>query len=243
MVDTKSKKFLSKSQVGLYKQCPLKWKFIYKDKLQEPVGYARQRGLNIHSQIEHFYKNIELVQPKDNKIPNIIPKKDMKLITNFLNFEKERIKKCINKMGDYEEKYFKPAFQEVYIENETLGMRGVIDAVYINPKDDGVIIIDWKSGKYRPNKFNDYRFELAFYKEMLEASNKIQGKVKYWGIYFVDADKLFFENVKQIHVDNMLNVVREVKRGIKEEDFEPKDNEYCFYCHFQNICPLHKQDV
>ena len=117
----------------------------------------------------------------------------MKLIKNFLEFEKKRIVKCINKDGKFDEKYFKPIFQELYIEDEKLGMRGVIDAVYLNPKDDGIIIIDWKSGKYRPENFDDYRFELAFYKELLEKSNKIEGEVKYWGIYFVDADELFFE--------------------------------------------------
>ena len=233
MVDKKSKHFLSKSQVGTYRTCPFKWKMFYKEFKREPESKYQHRGKKIHSEIEHFYKKVSII----NGNLNISPKVDVELIKNFVEFEKKRFLECENKT-----KHFFPVFQELYIENKDIGMRGVIDAVYLNPKDDGIIVIDWKSGKYRPENFDDYRFELAFYKELLEKSDHIGCEVKYWGIYFVDADKLFFEKADMKYVNKMKQIVQEVKDGITNEKFKPKENKYCYFCGFKKECPLMKDD-
>ena len=227
------KGWLSKSQIQLFLQCPFKWKCIYIDELPQVVSSQRERGVDIHKQIENFYKDSEVVTP-EGKHPIIVAKKEKMLNSSFYNFEKERIKSCVDVNGKFDEKYFKPLHQELKINNEELRLRGIIDAIYINPKDDGIIIIDWKSGKYRKNEIDNHRFELALYKELYEREYK--QKVSYWGIFWVDANKLFFEKVDQKYVDKMLVTVKDVREKIENLECNPKPNFYCQYCEFQDKC-------
>ena len=224
------KRRLSKSQIQLWLQCPYKWKLIYIDKLESIQSPQQERGIDIHKQIEEFYKNISVME---TTIPTICIKKGFKINENFLKFEQKRIKSCM-KNGVFDEKYFKPLYQELKVENDNIQLRGIIDAVYLNPKDDKIIIIDWKSGKFRNYAKNDYRFELAIYKEIFE--REYNKEVGYWGMYFVDEDKLFFEKVEYKHIARMFRIVNKVREEMSKEIYTPKQNYYCQYCQFQDKC-------
>jgi len=225
----KKMRWLSKSQMNTYLQCPYKWKLQYIDRRKTEGSSAMFRGIKIHSNIENFYKNIEI---KDKKI---IPKKDLGELGQFQKLQERRIQSCTNEKGELNLKYFNPIAQELKLANEKLKLRGFIDAVFRHPKDDGIIIIDWKSGKYRPNNFSSYRFELAVYSELYRL--KTGETPKYWGIYFVDADKLFFEEVKSISIKAMYNTVAKVRAGIESEDYKCKPGFLCRWCDFQGECP------
>ncbi len=216
------KRILSKSQANLYLQCPYKWKKCYIDEIRSEPSYAQTRGIRIHKKVEEFYKKF-------------LPDKELK---NFIKFEHERIQSCF-KHNKFEKKYFFPLFQELKMFDEKLGLKGFVDAVYINPEDDGVIVIDWKTGKYYPDKFDDYRFELAVYASLLRASGKVDN-VKYWGIYFLDQDKLFFEKIDEKYITKMHETLETVRKGIAEGNHEPKVNMWCKYCQFYKECPRFK---
>ena len=215
------KKLLSKSQANLFLQCPYKWKKNYIDNIRSLPSPAQKRGIAIHKKVESFYKN-----------PTADP--DLK---NLINFELQRVKRMINE-GKFDKKYFYPLFQELKMQNKELGLKGICDAVYINPKDDKLIIIDWKTGKYYPNKFDDYRFELAVYAELLKHSGKVDEDPAYWGIYFTDQDKLFFEKIDKKYIDNMYETMEQVRKDIEKGDYQPKKNQWCFFCQFKRECPL-----
>ena len=217
-----TKKLLSKSQANLYMQCPYKWKKCYVDKIRSKPSKAQMRGIKIHEKIEHFYKN-----PK--------PDADLK---NLIRFEIQRVKDMM-KDNTFDKKYFYPVFQELKMQNEELGLKGIVDAVFINPKDNKLIVVDWKTGKYYPDKFDDYRFELAVYAELLKNSGKINEAPGYWAIYFIDQDKLFFEKIDKKYIDKMYETMKQVRQGIKEENYQAKENEWCYFCQFKKECPLY----
>ena len=99
-------------------------------------------------------------------------------------------------------------------------LRGIIDAVYRNSKDDGIIVIDWKTGLYRPWKIDDYRFELAIYKKLYEGIYKEE--VKYWGIFFTDPGKLFFEEASATVMSNAMNIVEQVRAEMEAGNYKCK---------------------
>ena len=212
---------ISKSQANLFLQCPQKWKKCYIDKIRSAPSIHQIRGIKIHAKIENFYKKMS-------------PDPDLK---NFVNFEIRRIKDMA-KIGKNQKKYILPLFQELKMQSEEIGLKGICDAVYINPEDDKLIVIDWKTGKYYPNKFDDYRFELAVYAELLKHSGKVDEAPGYWGIYFTDQDKLFFEKIDQKYIDDMYKTMAEVKKGIESGNYPPKKNKWCWFCQFKNDCPL-----
>ena len=222
------KRILSKSQINTYLSCPYKWKRFYIDKIKSKGSTAMIRGIKIHKNVEKFYDNVEIVNNYiQYKQKYGVPKK-------FIEFENNRLKSC----GKDIDKYFKPLFQELKVHSEEMGMRGFIDAVYLNPKDDGLIIIDYKTGRYYPEKYDDYRFELAIYKELLEKSGKIDCKVKYWGIIFLDQNKLFFEEVGNNSIEKAKKLVREARKGMSEGVYPKKLNEYCKWCQFRGECDI-----
>jgi len=226
------KRLLSKSSVNIYLQCPLKWKYFYIDEIPSISSPQQERGSNIHKKIENFYKDIQSTKSLD--LESYLELK------NFINFELSRIKNIIKERKSVS-KYFYPLFQELKIENEKLGLKGIIDAVYIHPKDDKLIIIDWKTGQYNKNDLNNYRLELAIYKELLEKSDKIENaEIGYWGVYFTDADKLFFEKIDEKYISEMYDIVDIVKRNIDMSNFRPKKNWYCKSCQFWEKC---KNDI
>lgn len=214
-------KVLNKSQANLFLQCPYKWKKIYVDEIRSEPSPAQIRGTRIHKKVEEFYQN---------------PKADIE-IKHFIKFELRRIKDMI-KAKKFNKKYFYPIFQELTLYNEKIGLKGTCDAVYINPEDDKLIIIDWKSGKYYPNKFDDYRFELAVYSELVKHSGKIDEEPAYWGIYFIDQDKLFFEKIDKKYIDKMYETMNQVRKEIDSGEYPPKKNQWCYFCQFKNECPL-----
>ena len=229
------KRLLSKSQIGLFKECPWKWKRKYIDFAQLKSSPQQERGSRLHKEVENFYKNID-IEIKDGK-PIIKPKKDLSEIKNFVEFESKRIERCI-KNGKFDESLFKPLYQELSLANPKIGLKGVIDAVFLN-EDGKLIVIDWKSGKYNPYGFWRYRFELALYKELFEKSVDCKYKVGYWGIYFIDANKLIFEEINQDEIKKMWEEVNKVRERIT---YSMKNNSYykrrnnCKWCEFREEC-------
>ena len=212
-------KVLNKSQVNTFLQCPFKWKKVYVDNIRSIPSKAQKRGSEIHKKIENFYKE---------------PKADIDL-KHFINFELRRVKDMI-KEGKFDRKYFYPLFQELKMYNKEIGLKGTCDAVYINPGDDKLIIIDWKTGQYHPEKFDDYRFELAVYAELVKHSGKVNEEPAYWGIYFSDQDKLFFEKIDKKYIDEMYETMDKVRKEMEEGNYKPKKNQWCYFCQFKNKC-------
>ena len=206
-------RILSKSQINLFRYCPMKWKIQYLDGKPFKPTKAMQRGIDIHSKIEKFYNDVNI---KNNVIQN-----DDKDLTEFVKFENKRLE-------DSNIRYFKPLHQELKIQDNKTKLRGFIDAVFRNSKDDGIIIIDWKTGLYRPWKVDDYRFELAIYKILYESLNK--EKVKYWGIFFTDAGKLFFEEASDKVVDDTMKINEQVRKDMASGIYPCK----CGYCERAN---------
>ena len=212
-------KKLSKSSINLYLQCPYKWKKSHIDNVEVIPSPAMLRGTKIHNKIENYYKN----PTPDNDLKNLI------------EFDKRRAND-MRKQGIEPDKFIKPLFQELKLSSDKLNLKGILDAVFINPEDGKLIVIDWKTGKYNKDNLNDYRLELAIYKLLLEDSEFVDKEVGYWGIYFIDADKLFFEPVSQKCENEVLNTIMEVRRGIEMESFHPKRNMWCKYCQFKGVC-------
>lgn len=234
------KKILSKSQANTYLDCPYKWKRIYIDKEYSKPSPPQLRGIKIHSKIEKAYNDIKLEPQPNSKIPKIIRKDDEELKNLFI-FDDDRISSCVKPDGTFDIKYFKPLFQELRMKNEEIGLKGIVDAIYINPKDNKLIIIDWKTGQYNKKNLDDYRFELAVYAELLKHSDITDVEIGYIGIFFVDKNKLFFEELKQTDIDKMYETIEKVREGIKSEMYLPKKNKWCFFCQFKNECPLMKK--
>ena len=127
----------------------------------------------------------------------------------------------------------KPIIWEEKVKCEELKLKGVIDAYF----NDGMLV-DFKTSAKPENDLEDYRFELAVYKLLLEKQGVI---VEKWGIPFLKSGHFSWENSKDMS-DDIEKRAEAVREGVKNKEFEPKKNKFCFSCGYRNICPLMKEN-
>lgn len=232
---------LSKSKLGTYKDCPLKFKFIYLDNIPEEEGnkYWANLGKDIHTAIEEFYEKdvkvvgniVEINEDKYNNESNI-----GKHMRNFIKFKKKLLDNIKDK--NFDVKYFFPVMQEVDVYAKDMPIHGLADAVYKNPDDDGLILVDWKSGKIKPDI--DIRKELAFYKLVLDNSDYFDKPIKYWCMYFTKEDYLFFEEINDEICKEVLKEINDLLAILNEkhisEHMIPHQGDHCRYCGYKKQC-------
>lgn len=131
----------SYSKYNTYKQCPRKIKYRYIDKLPDPAGPAAERGTYIHKLAEDY---VNKVIPR---MPEELKKFDKQL--RYLR----RIKATTE-----QEWAFDKDWKQVAWGAEDMWCRGKIDVMY-KTKEGVLIVIDYKTGKVRP----EHSDQLSFY--------------------------------------------------------------------------------
>ena len=242
----------SKSSFLNYDSCPYKFKLHYiKAIKQEKTGFEiyANIGNSVHKQIENFYKQdvkieevevISKITKKKKKIKQVkfnkIKHKKSSHMKNFIKFQ-ETILTEIDTVGK-DLGYFKPIAQEVDYSNYDLNIHGIIDAVYINYEDDGVVIVDWKSGKVKSLKV--MRAELAFYAHCWNGNKQLvkkYGEVKYWCMYYTKSNYQFIERVQEDIMRDIRERIVESRKLVEMEMF-PKtmDKTSCSWCGYRDQC-------
>ncbi|GAG31372.1 unnamed protein product, partial [marine sediment metagenome] len=181
---------LSKSKLQEYDLCSWKYKLKHIDFIKEPETkyaiYAKE-GQDFHTMVVNFFKN---VNPFSNKKFIEKPYTDVTKLEYFDNFINKFVKPILLKSCKNKAKYYFPILLEEKIYNKQYDFSGIIDAVFINNKDEEYIIMDWKTGKMKSRV--EIREELAYYKLLLDESGLLDKPVKYCSMFFVKTGKLFF---------------------------------------------------
>ena len=115
--------------------------------------------------------------------------------------------------------------QKIY--NTEWNFSGIVDAVFVNPKDDEYVLMDWKTGKLKSTE--EVKEELAYYKLLLDEDGKLNKPVKYGAIYFVKVGKLIFEELKDEDVENVKDKIKQTREIIKKNKFVKNPNA-CYFC-------------
>lgn len=248
-----SEKFLmSKSKFLTYKSCPFKFSLQYIDLKPEPrnkYSELSDQGTDIHKQIEDFYtKDLKIIE-EQFKVIKENGADAQTIMKQVVKMDKEKYKKNIHmkhfiefnenlvKGIEIEGKglsYLFPINQEIDYYNNELKIHGVIDAVYQNYEDDGIIIMDWKSGKIKD--ISAMREEMAFYALCYNGDEKNKGvKVKYWGMFFTKFNYLFLEEIKEDVLTKVEKEIACIQNFIELKQFpKPFIKSMCGWCGYCN---------
>lgn len=218
---------LSKSRCQTYLRCPLSYKFSYIDKLPFTPSPEMQKGVEIHRVFEKFFSILNRGDMRKERFFDLIKDKpDYKEhLDNFLSFN-ERLLKLTGK------EYFLPVYTEKHYTDYDKKITGIIDVAYQDKK--GVLVLDYKTGKYSEYNKTEGRFGLAMYKHLHDKFN--EKKVTHWGEYYSAIDKLWVEKYKPTSMHAMYNRLEKVRKGIEEEKFEPNRNYLCDWCPYADKC-------
>ena len=232
---TKEKKDLgfnfSYSSVSTYKQCPLRFKLQYIDRLPILQNEAMKKGNEVHNMLEELVIDIT-----NNKsiTKNLMDYKHQTELKNFLMLEDKRYTKHINK-----DNYFENVTEEK-IRNEEINTVGMIDRVYKFWDNEGYVLLDYKTGKVRDKSYYYPQLSLYVYLHNQKHPDK---KLSYWEIdwvseenqYFID--KIDYELVDK-YVDEYLKTIVEIENA---KEYKHKLSPLCMWCNVLYACPYQKE--
>lgn len=189
--------YLSKSRVKTWVDNPEHYRLKYIEDIREPETPAMDRGTRIHESIEVYYENaIENVEKAAEDPVSLLPQQrklwadfTQPYITNFFVWEMERLAVAPT-LEDWspvavEEEHWSPPLLDINKEPEWTGLADAIlnaNSVPGFEDEDGVVIVDFKTGKVPPEKYRDdgIYLELTFYEMVFDDKYDVAGSVAYY---------------------------------------------------------------
>jgi len=233
-------KFLSYSQISMYQTCPLQYKYSYILNIPRPPSHALSFGITIHDTLRDFHS--QKMFDKEVSYEDLIKMYEKNWQPLGYEDEKhrqERFESGKELLKDYYEKHKddkKPLGLEKSFNIRIDGIKfyGRIDR--IDSLDDGVEIIDYKTGKTKTQKEVDKDDQVAYYalgvKEALKMNPK---KLSY---YFVESGEKISTTRAQEQLDEKKKEVHEVVENMKSGNFKADPGMQCRWCDYSEICPF-----
>jgi DNA helicase-2/ATP-dependent DNA helicase PcrA len=254
----------SYSQLESFRKCPLEYKFrnIFRIPMRGKSVFSF--GKSIHQTLHRFVLeslSISSIEQKD-----LFGKKTKLGVLSFKDllsiYEKEWIsdwydssvaKKEFYEKGKESLKLFYDDFiknkPEILFINDEPALEknfnlklngdvfiGTIDR--IDKLDDGVEIIDYKTGSPKKTLAKEEKLQLMIY---AVAAKKVLGlnplKLTY---YYLDDGTACSFNIKEDDIENTESEIKEIMDKIKRSNFKPSPGWHCQYCDFKDICAHRK---
>jgi len=180
---------ITKSSIGTFKWCKKQFEFQYIHRLPQETKDYHTRGINVHDAWEYWNNNINpvldeskqlLLKGENDKAFDLLWSCMPTPEEEYQYGEEEQLEQLVRwEMGrllhtDIDD--FLPIANEfkLEVEVEVLGypvvMKGIMDRVY-RMEDGTSMLMELKTGKWKPNKRGHMAGELAVYKYMVEASD------------------------------------------------------------------------
>lgn len=215
------------SRYNDYKQCPLKAKLKFIDKISEPPNDAMARGDKIHKSAEAYIKGTLAKLPAD-----------LKSFDKMLKDLKAQYKKRALGMTVEETWAFRNDWSTTTW-NDWNGcvLRIKVDCAY-HTGPESMIVVDWKTGKFRPEKNEEYveQQELYALGAMMaqEHVEEVQTKLVY-----TDAGLIFPSEAKDVEeltfdrgdISRLVKLwATRTKPMLNDTKFAPRPNNNCRWC-------------
>jgi len=249
----------SHSKISTFEDCPLKYKYQYRDRLSATLGDTIEAylGRRVHESLEKLYNDLKVTRLLTlEELLNYYEslwekhwKDNIRVIKRGFSPEDYRKlgRKCLN---DYYRSY------QPFDQGRTLGvernvqielgpgriLRGVIDRLVA--REEGFYEIhDYKTSGYLPTqKKIDGDRQLALYQIAVQSMWDDARKVELVWHYLV-FDKELRSNRKPEQLVKLTEGINALIDTIESaEEFEPKPSALCDWCEYKNICPVWKHE-
>jgi putative RecB family exonuclease len=241
---------LSPSSASLYQECPRKWKFRYVDKLADPPGEAALAGTFAHRVLELLLQLPAADRTVDNarKLardtwPEIAHDPDF----GALDLSDEQAKafrwrgwlavEGLWKLEDPCEVQVHATEHDISVSIDGVPFRGIIDRV--DNADDGLIIVDYKSGKAPSKRFVGERLTqvLLYAAAMAELTGQrpIRAQLVYLGQRVVETE--VNDDTLGPAVEKLANTWDSLLADLDAGTFAASTGPLCAWCPYLAQCP------
>lgn len=245
----------SHSRLETYKNCPLKFKYIYIERQERLVESIEAfLGSRVHETLEKLYRDLKFT--KENSLDKLLEYYNSSWEKNWLDsimivkkdYTPEHYKnlgeKCI---ADYY-RHYHPFNQgktlgleeKIFIDLDGHRIQGVIDRLV--QRDDGTYEIhDYKTSGYLPDQATlDGDRQLGLYQLGLQSRWNDVKKVELVWHYLV-FDKEMRSTRTRPQLDQfkveIIELINGIEKAKKEDNFPAKESSLCDWCEFGELCP------
>jgi putative RecB family exonuclease len=209
-----------------YETCPLKYKLKAIDKLVEPSSPALERGNRIHDAIEEYVKgktktlDVHAQEPARKKIE-----------THRKLYAKEPQKVTINDTWAFRKDWSLTTWNDW----DGCWLRVKVDFAHYNTRTGVVNVDDYKSGKFRAQKNDEYLLQLNLY---CTTALAIHGGAKRAtsSLIYVDNGEIFVPDAdyRESELSKLqADWERRVSKMFNDTQFLPRPGSHCQFCHFR----------
>lgn len=214
------------SRYSDYQQCPLKAKLKHIDKIKEPPNAAMERGAHIGELAEKYIKGELKALPVELKL----------FKTEFTMLRKQHKVKPENGMVVEDNWAFRKDWTETTWDDwANCWVRIKLDCAH-HVEEDVLKVIDWKTGKHRPDNLEAYMEQLDLYAlgALLTYPHINQVQVV---LGFLDHG-IWEPKVPKVYLRAELPGLKKawearVKKMLSDTLFAPRPNRFCGWCHFR----------
>jgi len=243
---------LSPSKIATYKQCPFKYKCEIDT--QTRLAYRKDSpaltfGNLIHGCLNDFYKRTDKENRNFKTLRKLFEEKFKKNfekhkkifktrenIIMYIEESKKQFKAFLENKLFKEDPFLTEDFPKYQL-NPELELGGKFDRVDL--VDDKLVLIDYKTGKYKEDKQEDNKFQLNFY-EYLLAKKYPEYQISKKILFYLKENKIdeykSSEDLSQVETE-IINYAETIKNDV---ELKPKQNSLCNYCDYREICPNFK---
>lgn len=248
----------SVSKADVARECPKKFDFQYIQKIKVPGirAFEATTGQIVHRALELALSGVPINKSFDLALQGVRESMSTNEVEDVLTY-KPAVQGFIGKFNAYKMKHqgappvleqklavdlsgnAVPFFGKDSSGNEIAFLRGVIDMSMLFPGKPVALIMDHKTGKYKP--IENYRAQFDMYLMLLKAANPSLEEVKI-GINYLKVNKIEFvremEDVRDIAPirDRLLRFMNDSTRETHKLDWARR-GPLCKWCNFYDICP------
>jgi DNA helicase II / ATP-dependent DNA helicase PcrA len=238
--------YITFSNLQMFDICPLHYKAKVIFNIPSPATAVQSFGISLHKTLQTFYKNIQ-----DGITPTVDHLKDM-LKTEWESFgyenkkhEEERFIQASRILEEFYKSESNPFRIPKVLEypfNFTLknGVKvfGKMDRV--DPTENGIEIIDYKTGEDNPKADKAHRLQLAIYalaasRVRDEVLNQIPEKINLT-LHFLDGNSKKTMSFKKEDLDNLEDELIERISEIENSSFKCSGSVLCINCEYKMLC-------
>jgi DNA helicase-2/ATP-dependent DNA helicase PcrA len=241
---------LSASDIGLYRTCPLKYKFARVFAIPQEPTINQRFGILVHNVLQRFHSE-EMHSGQGNggrggpgtldRLLGLLEAGWRRSGFGASDDELQYRDRAVAALARYHERHTRERPEPVWLERSfafTIGdhhLRGRIDRV--DKRADGAYeLIDYKTGEKSAASQLAEELQLALYRLAAREAWQLEAaRGSYW---YVLADERVEVPPAPDDAERVERTVLEVAGGIGAQDFEPRpSHEICSWCDYRLICP------
>ncbi len=228
---------LNYSSIDTYQTCPFRYLMSYDYGFEYPPFFMQNYGIILHNCLNKLHSSMKMNEEiKGAKIKHIVERCWIQIHKNKKNdeLEKRRLERSLLDYYYDTKEYIKEVIsteEPFSISKKNMEINGRTDLLIKN-KEDEIELIDFKARDKKGIDLLEVEFQLKMYDYALKDKYHIDKLCAYT---FKDKAKTYFETNEK-DLEKLDSKLENICEKITNEEFDPKENEFCPQCIFNFCC-------